>query len=423
MKKLVVEDKDHSKLSPSSSSRWMVCSGSVRLIDSLPYEVEKPKRYTSEGTVAHTIHEWCLTQNTNAEDYIGTIIEQGGFEFTVDDEMVEAVQESVDYIRDRLKSSDYHQAELLVEVKYPLTSLGVPGLDGGTSDAILIYRDEDHEIEAIEVIDYKHGQGVSVEPEMNSQLLQYALGVCLYFKYEWGTTVTLTVAQPRAWHPLSTIRSYSLTMKELIEWQDKELIPRAEATLEPDAPLVPSDKGCMFCKAKGICPALYNRTQEVAMVDFKDLSKPLSGLPSVESLSSEQKLFIMDNSAAIKEFLSGVEEQVTNEIESGSKDYTSRFKLVRGRGSRKLTPVAFDEITSPLFDILSDDDLYVKKQKSMTDIEKTLKKKLGKKEADKIMESITDKEEGRITLVTIDDKRKEVEPSATSDFSGLEDKQ
>jgi len=160
----VIEDKTHARLSPSASKRWMVCPGSVRLIESLDLP-ETFNRYAAEGTVAHEIHELALLAKGVAADHIGKKMTVDGFEFTVNEEMSDTVQVSLDYVQERIDEHEGwgYRVELKVEVRASLKPLGIPGLDGGTSDVVLLVWDGDTLVE-IEVIDYKHGQGVAVEP-------------------------------------------------------------------------------------------------------------------------------------------------------------------------------------------------------------------------------------------------------------------
>ena len=416
----------HARLSPSASKRWMTCPGSVQLIESLnlPYSTSK---YAAEGTVAHGIHERCLINNTNAEDYIGEVISADGFKFTVNQDMVDAVQTSVDYIRGIIADAEGlgYSVEMLIEVQTSLKYLGIPGLDGGTSDVILIIWD-DGAILAVEIIDYKHGAGVAVEVKDNSQTLQYGLGTIAIPKFNGQGIpegITITISQPRAFHPDGPIRSWDISKEGLMNWEEEELVPKAKATLEDDAPLVPSDDGCRFCGASGECAALYKKTQEIAIADFKD-----DKFPEPRLMTSEQKMIVMDHMVMIRAFIVAVEAQVQQEVSSGLKDYEGRYKLVKKTTQRKLTDVAFDEIGSPLLDYLDEDDLYTRKPKGIGELESSLKAKLKEsgvkgivKLTKGIMEDVTEKPEGALVIAPISDKRRAAQPTLVSDFDGLGD--
>ncbi len=414
----IVEEKQHARLSPSAAKRWMTCPGSVRAIEALNIE-DKPSKYAAEGTVAHEIHELCLLKGKSAIEYVGKTITADGFKFKVTKEMAEAVQESLDFIADRFDQAEQAdlEIELQVEVRSSLEYLGIPGLDGGTSDVVMLLKDGD-DIVAVEILDYKHGAGVAVEPTENPQAMCYALGICAKYQIAEDVPVYVTISQPRAHHPDGRIRTWETTAGELITWQEQELVPAAKRTQEEDAEFVPSDEGCRFCNMAGQCPALYNRTQEVAMLDFDECEDDVK-MPDIATLTADQKRFIMDHADTIRSFLVSVENQVKHEVDSGSQEYEGHYKLVRSTTHRKLKEDALDFVMSPLFDHLDEDDIYERKPVSLTEIEKRLKKVVGNKDAKAIMDEITYKPEGKLVIAKQSDKRKSVEPSVINDFTDL----
>lgn len=417
----LVEEKQHARLSPSASKRWMTCPGSVKFIESLGIE-NKPSKYAAEGTVAHEVHELCLVKNQQAKEYFGRTIEADGMKFKVNQNMIEAVQESLDYIHDRIEMAELDglRVEVQVEVRSSLEYLGIPGLDGGTSDVVLLFWNEDDILVALEIFDYKHGAGVAVDPLENPQAMSYGLGIITKYKAAEELPIRITISQPRAHHPDGAIRCWDTNVKDVYEWEENKLIPCANATLEDDAPLVPSDDGCRFCDAAGQCPKLFERTQEVAMLDFDTLEDEVM-LPDVTTLTAEQKTFIMDHADVLRSFIVAVEKQVKDEVNSGSQEYSSKYKLVRKTTRRKFTEDALDELTSPLLDHLDEDDLYERKSRSMTEIEKRLKKAIGVKDAKLIMDEVTTKPEGELVIAPQSDKRKAVQPSVIGDFTNLDD--
>lgn len=416
----LVEEKQHARLSPSAAKRWMTCPGSIKAIEKLNIQ-DKPSRFAAEGTVAHEVHELCLVNNQVAKDYFGKTIAADGMKFKVNQDMVDAVQMSLDYIQDRIDMAELEglRVEVQVEVRSSLEYLGIPGLDGGTSDVVLLFWDGD-ELVGIEVFDYKHGAGVAVECIDNPQAMCYGLGICAKYQAKAELPVRITISQPRAHHPDGRIRHWDTTAEYLMDWQDEELVPCAKATLEEDAEFQPSDDGCRFCPLAGNCPALYKRSQEVAMIDFDECEDDVQ-LPDVETLTAEQKQFIMDHAGTIRAFIVAVENQVKQEVDQGSQEYEGRYKLVRKTTRRKFSEDALDELTSPLLDHLSHEDVYEEKSRSMTEIERRLKKAIGAKAAKEVMDEITIKPEGELVIAPISDKRKAEQPSLIGDFNGIDD--
>ena len=420
----LVEEKQHARLSPSATKRWMTCPGSIGLTEKLGVE-NKSSKYAAEGTVAHEVHELCLLKNQDAIAYKGKMIESDGFKFKVNQDMVDAVQLSLDYLRDRIAMAEAkgQRVELKVEVRCSLKWYGVPGMDGGTSDVILMFFDDSEvygALDEVEVFDYKHGAGVAVEAANNTQAMSYALGTILLPELNGQGIpdgITVTISQPRAHHPDGRIRSWRTDKDHLLNWGDDILVPAAKATLEEDAEFVPSDDGCRFCPVSGQCPKLFARTQEVAMLDFADDD---AQLPDVDTLTSEQKQFIMDHATMLRAFIVAVENQVKLEVDQGSKDYEEAYKLVRKTTRRKFTEDALDELCSPLLDHLEHSDVYEEKSRSMTEIERRLKKAIGVKDAKEVMDEITIKPEGELVIAPISDKRKAANPTMISDFTDLE---
>ena len=453
---------EHSKLSPSAAKRWMTCAGSVRLIEQLfVIEItkllnkqsvatlekllkdkkreglkklidllqENASKYAAEGTVAHQICEECLLNHKDPKEYLGLKMEADGFTFTVTQNMVEACEVYVDYIREQLVEAELQAditLDLEVEVKCSLKHLEIKGLDGGTSDAVITNKEHC----TIEVVDYKHGSGVAVESENNPQAMQYALGA-LHLLESQGEDISdyqvyITIVQPRAMHKEGPIRTWKVSAIALRTWQDEDLIPAAKATHEPDAPLVPSDDGCRFCPVKD-CSAKYQKVNEVAMLDFDNLEEEKATLPQPETMTVEQKIKVLDHINMIRSFLVAVEKQVKFEVDSGSEDYKGRYKLVESNTQRKLTDEAFDEICSPLLDYLEPEDLYEQKPKGIGALEASLKDYFRKegvrgftKKVKEILDQVTDKPKGELVIAPESDTRKEVQPTIISDFDDLQ---
>jgi len=415
-----IEEKEHSKLSFSGSKRWLTCAGSVQLCQQVnPDNIRTSSRFAAEGTVAHEICDLCIAKNIKPEFYLGKKFSADGFTFTVNQEMVDAVQSYVDYIAGITSLGD---CVLESEVKSSLEHLKIDGLKNGTTDALIT----NHDNKTIYVIDFKYGQGVAVEAIENTQLMMYGLGG-LYKLIPTGKPileyrVILVIVQPRAFHPAGPIREWEISVKDLYKWQNEILIPRGNLCNTPNPPLKTSDEGCRFCEAAGTCPELHKETQKLAIVDFDQIEvEPDKKFPTLPELSPEQKLKIMEHATAIRAFIVAVENQIKVEMERGSKDYDSCFKLVRKQTRRQLTEDYADPDLTAFLDYLTPEKLFVNKLRPMGEIERMLKVSEGIKATKEIMAVATTKPEGEIVVAKLSDKRKAVEPSATRDFSELSD--
>jgi hypothetical protein len=226
----------HAKLSASSSDRWMLCPGSIRLSENIP---STTSIYAEEGTKAH--------------DLASLVLENKHFELTdYDTEMIDNVSMYVDYILSLPYSTR------LIEHKFDLSSI-YPGMFG-TSDCTIY----DSVLKRLQVIDLKYGKGLFVHVENNSQLMYYALGALTELKLPVNK-ITMTIVQPR-FKSSEIIRSHTIDSIELFDWSI-DLVNAAKKTELVDAPLV-KGRHCKFCSAKSVCPEFKKTNLENAMLEF-----------------------------------------------------------------------------------------------------------------------------------------------------------
>lgn len=310
----------HSKLGASSAKRWMSCPGSVSLIEKCP--PKKESAFAQEGTAAHALAELVAKNNLigkggpNAFYYVGRESEVPGFlkEYKITEEMAEGVQEYVDHARNVLNS--LNGGEVLVEHKFHLKHIHPDFF--GTCDLVIMQA-----FGELHVFDFKFGAGIAVEVRLNEQMMFYALGALELGDF---TKVVLHICQPRAEHPEGTIRSWSTTPDELINF-GKILKTKAIATAYPDAPLSPGEH-CRFCPAAAVCPALHTKAMEVAKTEFRD---PV--LPEPKMLTPEHLAKVMEFRKLIEKWFEQVEEHCLLELMAGRK--IEGVKLVSKRSSRE----------------------------------------------------------------------------------------
>ena len=142
-----------------------------------------------------------------------------------------------------------HKETLELEVKFK------SGVVPGHPDRVLVYPD------FVVVVDYKTGWGGSTPPaELNLQLSAYAIGVALKFK---RAAAWVAIIEP------STRREPDLCYYDKAalgaRWREIDAI-LAEAA-KPDAPLVPGDLQCKYCRARAICPAARAEVAKLSKLD------------------------------------------------------------------------------------------------------------------------------------------------------------
>jgi len=397
------------RLRPSAAKRDLNCAGAAQLIQALELE-GGASEYSAMGNVAHNIAADCLRTRSNVRAFLGRRYTQDGFCITVDENMVDAVGIYVDIVLH--DSSDGREPILSVEIGVDLSPLNAPGYERGTLDASLYYR----AARFLRLYDYKHGEGVEVAGD-DPQFFIYTAGELL--KYPSCETVEIIVVQPRhrCAAAIGPAKRSMYTREEIFKWVRQKLIPGATACQAASPPLSPSVEACQFCPAKPDCPARYAQLREVLnMVKQSEIvvaGKKTEIKPG--PLTPAQKVEILENADLIKSFISVVEKSLFKELSSGSDEYQGQLKLVHTSPNRKFNEHARDELTSPLFQHLVDDDIFTKTIKGIGEIEKSLKNKLTKAEAAAIMKQCTFKPPASLTVVKWSDKREEVKQAKACD--------
>ena len=306
----------HSPFGASSAKRWLTCPGSIQAIKKAPKP--PPSVFAAEGTAAHELAEVCLINKVDANHYLGETFN----DFEVTEEMCEAVQVYLDYVLAAWGKGT--ESTLYIETKFHLVDWHY--LLFGTNDACII----DKKNKTIHIIDYKHGQGVSVDVEDNEQLKYYALGALEELEGDFEHVV-LTIVQPRAPHPDGPIRTWETTPEHLREF-GKHLVYGIDTAQHTDA-LLSAGSHCKFCPALPTCPAVKQHTQEIAQIEFKD--DPVVNLPNASDLEETQLAKILVSSDLIREWLASVETYAKLISERGQK--IPGYKLVQKRAHRKFS--------------------------------------------------------------------------------------
>jgi hypothetical protein len=240
--------------------------------------------YAAAGTVAHTLIERAISDPKILDRMRGCTVTQEGHAVLIDDDFIEGIELMLNYVV--AKATD--QAAMAVEYRVYLdpyfTDRPKPPvrLFGRVDVAVL-----DHATFNLEIIDYKNGAGVLVDPTDNPQMLYYAAGVVA--EPERKTlckTITLTVVQPHA-QGVEKIRSATIDYLDLMMWIDEVLIPGVYACAADDAPLV-TGSWCRFCPASHACPALQAKATEMAKRDFADHVLPQDPAALAEALNTAQ---------------------------------------------------------------------------------------------------------------------------------------
>jgi hypothetical protein len=295
----------HARLGASGAHRWAACPGSVAAEEGLP---STSSTAANLGTAMHELAELVLRDSsTCADDWIGKALPESNA-FTVDQDMANVVTIYVDYVR---SFSGLHYYEQRVDL-----SEWVPD-SFGTADAIVL------DGSVLRVIDLKTGHQ-RVDAHENLQGALYALGALSDFELTHPVSeVVVSIVQPR----LDAVSEWTVSVADLLrmgEW----FAERAAVALSDNAPRIPGEKQCTWCKAKARCPALKSETERVTLLDFDNIDEPAL----VDDLTDEQLRHVMDNKKLIEGWFSAVEALISDRLNNGGE--FPGYKLVAGRSSR-----------------------------------------------------------------------------------------
>jgi hypothetical protein len=367
----------------------MACPGSVALSKDVP---RKDTVFSKEGTAAHKLGEIAYEAGMHPSNWLGEKVE----DVEVTHDMVNAVAIYVDYLRDLAILDN----ELMLEHKFDLSKLNPPAPMFGTSDCTCYVP---HEFKLI-VADYKHGAGVAVEVENNTQLMYYALGAMLELgKKKKVEEIEMVIIQPRAQHRDGPIRKWSCTRQDILKFAG-DLIAAAQKTMVPEADLH-AGKHCRFCPAQPRCPALHHEAKEIAKLEFTETAP----LVDPRLLSAEQVGYILERADLIEDWVRSIRVHVQSELESGKN--VPGWKLVQKRALRSWnSPTEVIQWAEKIG--LDKEELYDYKMKSPAALEKVV----GKKDLPKDLYSAVS---SGYTLAPASDPRTAITSVAADEFSAL----
>ena len=367
----------HAFLSASASHRWLNCPPSAKLSEGIP---DKSSPYAQEGTDCHALCAYLV------EKALGREAEGPTESLTYyNAEMQGCAEEYCSYVMEQLEAAKKYCTDPMVFIEQRLDFSRYVENGFGTGDCIIVAD------QVLQIIDYKHGLGVLVEAEENSQMMCYALGALEAFDDLYDIDrITMTIFQPRR----DNISTWSCSKKDLLSW--------AEGTLKPTAALAYEGKGefkagdhCQFCKAKATCRKRAEYNLELAKYDFAmpdtlDEIEIAAILPKIDQLIS---------------WGSDLKDYALVQAQAGT--HYEGFKVVEGRSNRKYTDE--DQVASAVS--AAGYDPYEKKLLGVT----AMSSLLGKKKFEDLLGGLIYKPPGKPTLVPESDKRPAMN-TAADDF-------
>lgn len=428
-------ERAHARFSASGAHRWMACPGSVR------EEAKYPQKPAGKAALWGTeCHEWAekildayvaVVKSGNDSADIHAFEEIQAEYKRIETERIEdgdtdaegmlaTANAYAEYVLSYWEAVGF-DAKILIEYRFDMNWVlsGVPefaprddngdiieGQDPddvmfGTNDAIIISD------EYLDVFDLKGGAGILVEAEDNVQLKYYALGAHHDFGYLYGyKKVRLHIIQPRK----DNFDCWEFTVEELEQFE-AELRAAAIATQDPEAPVVPGETQCTFCRAKVMCPAKIQDAQRAAVIDFDD-AKDFMDLDELYELACR-----------VEPWAKAVKAHVKTEMLNGAQ--VAGMKVVAGRSSRVYRDAdqAEQVLKTKVPEEMASELFTEPKLKSVAQVEKVLKTVLPAKEVKEVMAEVADKVPGKPTIAPESDRRAalDVTTLAQTDFDAEEE--
>lgn len=367
----------HAFLSASASHRWLNCPPSAKLCESLP---DQTSSFAQEGTDCHELCAYLV------EKAIGKDVKDPTENLTYyNAEMQNCAEEYCSYVLEQLEEAKKYCTDPMVFIEQRLDFSRWVENGFGTGDCLILAD------QVLQIIDYKHGLGVLVESDHNSQMMCYALGALEAFDGIYDIDrVTMTIFQPRR----DNISTWSCTKEELLKWADEVLAPTAALAYEGKGEFKAGEH-CQFCKVKATCRKRAEFNLELAQYDFA-MPDTLDEMEIAAILEKVDQLIAWGND--IKDYAL-VQAQAGNHFDG--------WKIVEGRSNRKFTDEAAvaTAVTEAGF------DPYEKKLLGIT----AMSSLLGKKQFDELLGGLVYKPPGKPALVPESDKRPAMN-TATDDF-------
>ena len=392
-------------LNPSSAERWTTCTASPKFIfdnwDKLP---PHDTFYNQEGTTAHEVAS-ALLQNREPDP--------ANCPVPIDAEMNLHTWNYAEYVLGLLKPG----GKLLVEQKIPLF---YHESRNAIIDAAVLNPGE------LDIVDFKYGEGIVVDPEDNLQCAIYAKSVVwTQLNSALDFAIRIHIYQPRSRDAGDTPFKIWETTWFHIRDVAKEIKGTAEVILAfPDRgkpvqtdvlTFAPSDKACQWCPAKGFCDA---RRQELTegIEALATIEPGPKHLPPAASVSLQQLQAILEHGNEIKKWIGDAEDYALQFMRGGGK--IPGHKLVLSRGGNRYWSNPKEAAKLMLEStILKEEEVWEKKVIGPAAAEKLL----GKQKFDARLTNLIAKPPGVPVIAPADDKREEYGVIAANEFEALDD--
>lgn len=372
----------HAYLSASASHRWLNCPPSAKLNAEAGNTTSE---YARQGTDCHELCAYLVesalgrdvTDPTENLDYY-------------DAEMQQCAEEYRNFVLEQIEKAKSFcpDPQVMIEQRLDFSRWVEGGF--GTGDCVIVADEE------LQIIDYKHGVGVLVDADHNSQMMCYALGALEAFDGIYDIDhIQMTIFQPRR----ENVNTWSISKDDLLNWADTVLKPTAIIAMKGEGEFKAGDH-CQFCAVKATCRKRAEYNLELARYDF--------AMP--DTLEESEISAILSKVDDLVAWANDIKDYALKQAQAGVT--FEGWKVVEGKSNRKYT----DEDAVAKAVIAGGYDPYEKKLLGIT----AMTTLLGKKEFEKLLGKLVQKPPGKPTLVPETDKRPAMN-TAADDFKESEE--
>lgn len=383
----------------------MTCTASIGLIDKLkPVDISGPS--AQEGTAAHELLETSWKAKKNPENFLGKKFNKV---WPATRNMVEAVQVCYDLAL----TLELDGWTIYSEQNNKISCTG----EAGTLDIGAVKKTRNGKYR-IKIIDYKHGEGVSVPAKENRQMRLYAIGLIEKLKIRWEDIeeIELIIVQPRGQREPQTWMDSAKGLKkfydEVVEVRDN--IARGKVAFNP------SEKACRWCPVKKNCAAYARGALSQAHLDFADVTSDRKETDKKEVRNDTNRIItemtpretkaLAENLPFIKMWIKTFESHL---FELAAKGKLPGFKIVYGDAHRKWKDE--DAVIAVLRKMKFDEDDFMPRQLlGLTAIAELFD---DKEKREKFFSKNTIRPQGKPAMVHDSDPRPPINPA--DDFAGI----
>jgi hypothetical protein len=371
-------ERSHALLSASGAHRWLHCTPSARLEETLP---DRRTSYSDAGTLGHEMAEAKLRKHfiePIGPQKFAAIMKK----FKANEHYSQELEKIVDTFVDYCKSVEMQFSSrpyVLIEQRVDYSHVAPEGF--GTADFIAVGDD------LMVIVDLKTGQGKPVPIQGNEQMRLYALGALRAVAGIFPVRrIRMAIIQPKVY---DEPQEDEITVEELERWAIEEVMPKAQLAYEGKGEFVVGDH-CGFCRARETCRARIE--QFFSAAELAPHKPPIIGWDEVGE--------VLRKAEGLVSWYNDLKELALSHILDGGE--VPGWKAVEGRGSRVYTNIdeAFGTLKAAGID---EAILYERRPLTVAQIEKAL----GKEQYRKLLEEpgLIVKEPGKPTLAPVEDRR------------------